>query len=59
MYYGPDKLAESHVGNSIVDGLYIVGRSIGIPIIGSKIINYDFICISIDVSLALISTLYH
>ena len=54
---GSDKIAQSHVGNSIVDNLYIVGGSIGISITDSKIRNYDRVCISIDVSLVLFVTL--
>ena len=47
----------SHVVSSIVDYLYVVGEGIGISITGSKIINDDCICISIDLSRTLLAAL--
>ena len=40
--------AESHVVSSIVDDLYVVDGSIGIPIKGIRLENYDPICVFID-----------
>ena len=57
-YSGSDQLDEYHVGISIIYDSYIVCWSIGIPIIGSITENYDRICISTNVTLALIATLY-
>ena len=51
------RFAESHVGISIINYLYIVGKGIGIPITGSRLKSYDHTCISIDISLAPIATL--
>ena len=47
---GSGIIYECHVGSSIVNNLYAVGGSIGIPITGSKIRNSDHVCISIDIS---------
>ena len=52
-----ESIAESHVGSSIVDNLYVVGESIDIPITGSKNKHYDRVCIYIDVSRSLFVTL--
>ena len=51
------RFAESHVGISIIDYLYIVGGSIDILIAGNRLKNYDHTCISIDIFISLIATL--
>ena len=55
-YDGSDKLAESHVGSLIVDYLYVVGRTIGVPITGS-ILKFMIVFTSIELILSLIVTL--
>ena len=49
-------IAKSHVGSLIVDDLYMVGRSIGVPITGS-ILKFTIVFTSYDLILFLIVTL--
>ena len=51
------QISESHVVSSIVDDLYVVDGSIGIPIKGIRLENYDPICVFIDLIIYMIATI--